>query len=144
MKYDIAIQNPMPNESPVVLSQQTSVSSNLAREITQRIQALIAEAESTNRPLELEPFRSQLFELFVMADAADFLTEGSDVDLSTDAIGRVLAQEWNLAEATQASVEAQSRLSSENLSKMRMLWSFMRLWMEWSYAWQRWHEFHPS
>jgi hypothetical protein len=123
---------------------QVSVTQDLASDLIQRIQAHVAEAESAEKPLELDPFRSQLFELFVMADAAGFLDEGSEVDLTSDAIGRLLAQEWNLAEMTQKSLDSQSRLPSEHLSKMRMLWSFMRLWMEWSYAWQRWNEFHPE
>jgi len=27
---------------------------------------------------------------------------------------------------------------------MRMLWSFLRMWMEWAYAWERWSEFHDA
>ena len=27
---------------------------------------------------------------------------------------------------------------------MRLLWSVMRMWMEWTYAWQRWAEFHQE
>lgn len=31
----------------------------------------------------------------------------------------------------------QTRLPAEQLERMRLLWSVMRMWMEWSYAWQR-------
>ena len=31
-----------------------------------------------------------------------------------------------------------------HLQKMRSLWSIMRMWMEWTYAWQRWPEFHRA
>ena len=33
-------------------------------------------------------------------------------------------------------------LPPAQLSKLRVLWAFMRMWMEWTYAWQRWNEFH--
>jgi len=49
-----------------------------------------------------------------------------------------------LAEAAAASHQSQSKLAPEHLSKMRLLWSFLRLWMEWQYAWSRWTEFHDS
>jgi hypothetical protein len=42
----------------------------------------------------------------------------------------------------QESVARQARLPPEQLAQMRALWSFLRMWMEWTYAWQRWREFH--
>ena len=34
--------------------------------------------------------------------------------------------------------------NDEQLAKVRLLWSFMRMWMEWTYAWKRWDEFHTQ
>jgi hypothetical protein len=36
----------------------------------------------------------------------------------------------------------QTRLPADQLERMRLLWSVMRMWIEWSYAWRRWNEFH--
>ncbi len=121
---------------------KTTVAHDLASDIVNRVEELLLEAEETTKPLELDPFRGQLFELFVMAEAAAFVQADSDPDLSTDGLARQLAQRWNLSTATQSSVENQSKLPSEHLSKMRILWSCMRMWMEWTYAWKRWPEFH--
>jgi hypothetical protein len=49
-----------------------------------------------------------------------------------------------LDEAARHSVEAQEKLHPEHLARMRMLWSLMRMWMEWTYAWGRWPEFHSD
>jgi hypothetical protein len=38
---------------------------------------------------------------------------------------------------------AQSKIPPAQLGKLRALWSVLRLWMEWDYAWKRWEEFHP-
>ena len=116
----------------------------LAADIVNRIEKLLADADGQTKPLEVNPFRPQLFELFVMADATGFVAEGSNPDLTCDGIARELAQRWNLADATRESVTRQSKLPPEHLSKMRMLWSFMRMWMEWTYAWRRWNEFHQA
>lgn len=123
------------------MPEQTSVSSTLAGGIIDRVESLLLEAERNTRPLELEPFRSQLFELFVTAEAAGFLEEESDPDLSAEGLCRTLSQRWNLADATRASLVQQTKLPPEQLSKLRMLWSMMRMWMEWTYAWSRWPEF---
>ena len=71
-----------------------------------------------------------------------FLLEVSEPDLTADGLCRSLAQRWGLAEATRDSFEQQAKLPSQHLAKMRLLWSLMRMWMEWTYAWQRWPEFH--
>ena len=34
--------------------------------------------------------------------------------------------------------------AADQLAKMRLLWSVMRMWMEWDYAWERWDEFHKG
>ena len=124
------------------MSKQTLVGRELADDILDRVEQLVLEAEEATRPLELEPFRGQLFELFVTAEAAGYVQEDADPDLSADGVARQLAQRWNLSSATQQSFENRTKLPSEHLSRMRMLWSCMRMWMEWDYAWRRWSEFH--
>lgn len=128
------------------MPEQLTAGEQLARDIIDRVETLIFEAEQEQKPLELDPFRGRLFELFVMAEATGFVLEGDDnlPDLSCDGVGHELAQRWNLADAVRASVEQQARLEGEQLAKMRLMWSFMRMWMEWTYAWQRWEEFHSS
>lgn len=121
-----------------------SVRDTLARNILQSLEGLLIEAEQQQRPLELEPYRGQLFELFVTAEAAGYLEEDSEPDLSADGICREIAARWGLADATREAISRQSKLPPEQLSRMRILWSVMRLWMEWDYAWSRWHEFHDQ
>lgn len=116
----------------------------LAGDIVARVESLLLDAERTTRPLELAPYREQLFELFVMAEASGFLAEDAEPDLTADAISHRLAQKWELASVAQDSIERQEKLSSESLGRLRMLWSFLRMWMEWTYAWGRWSEFHEG
>ena len=127
----------------------TSVEPSLAKSILGQIDLLVREAEESQRPLELDPLRGRLFELFVMADAADLLKEPkpgepSENDLTADTLCRNLAEQWNLGEAARESFANKSRLPPEHLARMRLLWSVMRMWMEWTYAWQRWREFHDN
>ena len=125
------------------MAHQTSVDErSLGGSILARLENLVLEAEKKRRPLEVDPYREQLFELFVTAEAAGYTEEDAEVDLSAEGVCRELGQRWGLGEATRESLEQQSKLSSGHLSKMRMLWSVMRMWMEWTYAWQRWAEFH--
>lgn len=116
----------------------------LADDLIQQIDDLLQEALASGAPLEVDPARSRLFELFVTADGAGYLRDGADPDLTADVLCKVLATRWGLDEAARHSVEAQSRLPGEHLAQMRILWSFLRLWMEWTYAWQRWEEFHDG
>lgn len=116
----------------------------LADDLIQQIDDLLQEALASGAPLEVDPARSRLFELFVTADGAGYLREGADPDLTADVLCKVLAARWGLDEAARHSVEAQARLPSEHLAQMRILWSFLRMWMEWTYAWQRWEEFHDG
>ena len=121
---------------------QSTVANDLANDIVNRVENLLVQVEAMSQPLELEPFRSQLFELFVTAEAAGFVQEDTEPNLSADGIARQLAQRWDLSTATQRSFDSQDKLPPEQLSRLRMLWSCMRMWIEWSYAWQRWAEFH--
>ena len=122
----------------------SSASQALANDIIQRVAKLVSEAEAETKPLELDPYRSQLFELFVMADAAGFVSEEAEIDLTADNLCRELASNWGLTAATQQAMEEQAKLPPDQVSKMRILWSVLRLWMEWDYAWKRWDEFHPN
>ena len=123
------------------MQQQTSVRDSLASSIVQRVDDLIDEARQATKPLEIDPYRGQLFELFVTAEAAGFVAEDAENDLTADGLCRRLAERWQLADATRDSFEHQTKLPPDQLTKMRMLWSVMRMWMEWAYAWQRWPEF---
>ncbi len=114
----------------------------LASDLLNRLDALILDAEQQTKPLELEPYRSQLFELFVIADASGLMRDGSNPDLSPEGLSRELGNRWGLTTAAQASQQMLNKMSPDHLSKMRLLWSFLRMWMEWQYAWSRWIEFH--
>jgi hypothetical protein len=115
---------------------------NLATRILDRVEELILTAERETKPLELDPLRSELFELFVTANGAGYTSDDSDPDLSADGLCRTLSERWGLANAAKSAMESTGRMPAEHLSKMRLLWSVMRMWMEWTYAWDRWAEFH--
>jgi hypothetical protein len=117
---------------------------DLAGQLLNQIDQLIQSAERQGKPLEVDPSRAQLFELFVTAEAAGYVNDSAETDLTADGLCRRLAERWGLRAATEESVRAQTRLPSEQLVRMRSLWSVMRMWMEWTYAWQRWPEFHRS
>lgn len=112
--------------------------------IVDQIDAILLAAEEKTEPIEIDPYRDQLFELFVTAEAAEGMDEDSEVDMNADFLCHQLSLRWGLTDATRQSVEAQTKLPPEQLAKMRLLWSLMRMWMEWSYAWERWAEFHPG
>ena len=123
------------------MSERLSPGETLAHDIINRIEELLLQAERAQGHMEVDPYRKQLFELFVMADATGFLEAGAQHDLSCDGVGRVLAQRWNLADGL-AGLSQPTKMPPAQLAKMRVLWAFMRMWMEWTYAWERWHEFH--
>jgi hypothetical protein len=134
-------------DSPTQDSRMTSSldeTSTLADRIIDRLEELIIEAERLTKPLELDPYRGQLFELFVTAEGAGYLRSGHEPDLSADGLCRLLGARWGLASAAKEAMTQQTRMPQEHLSKMRLLWSVMRMWMEWDYAWQRWPEFHTE
>ena len=114
----------------------------LADDIIERVDELLQQALEDNQPLEVDPARERLFELFVTAEGAGYLAEDSDPDLTADAFCKALAARWGLDAAAQESVAQQAQIPAENLAQMRILWSFLRMWMEWTYAWERWREFH--
>ena len=121
-----------------------TLQSSLAKKIVDGIDAIIQESTDATKPLEVDPYRSRLFELFVTAQGAGFLDEDSPNDLTADGLCRQLSARWGLGEAARSSIEQQQRMSQTELGQMRQLWSVMRMWMEWDYAWERWPEFHAD
>ncbi|QDU78486.1 hypothetical protein Pla110_01900 [Polystyrenella longa] len=107
------------------------------------LEKLTRHAQSENVPLEIEPQRGKLFALFVKAEAAGLVDEETG-SLSADEICRQLAVRAGLTEAARLSTAQQAKLPPEHLARMRVLWSLMRMWMEWTYAWRRWSEFHTD
>lgn len=127
----------------------------VAGDILNGVEMLLMEARESTQPLEVDPFRSRLFELFVTADGAQLVRDDREsgladtdtddpTDLSADGICRSLARRWGLDMAARQSTASQSKIPAEHLEQMRLLWSVMRMWMEWSYAWRRWDEFHQD
>lgn len=124
------------------MNQQTHTT--LANSILDGVEKLVLESEADTKPMEVDPYRRRLFELFVAADGGGYVDEEAVVDLTADGLCHELSKRWNLADATRDSIQGQTKMSPENLSRMRLLWSVMRLWMEWAYAWERWEEFHTQ
>lgn len=117
---------------------------NLARTILNGVAELCEKAAAEQQPLEVDPHRGHLFEYFVTAEAGGFLAEDAEFDLTADGLCHHLGERWGVADATRESVARQEKMDPAALAKMRLLWSVMRMWMEWTYAWQRWEEFHPA
>lgn len=124
------------------MEEQVSVGASLAANIIDRIEELLIHTEQAGEAIEIDPHRGRLFELFVMAEAAGFVADDSEPDLSSDGVARELARRWDLAKTVGSGISQPSKLPPPHLSKMRLMWSFMRMWMEWTYAWKRWGEFH--
>ena len=129
---------------PTSMDPTTATDETLAIEIINQIDQILKAAEDATKPVELDPYRGQLFELFVTAEGAGYLDEDAEHDLSADGICRVLAERWGLKDAAISSTQQQTKLDEQHVAKMRLLWSVMRMWMEWTYAWERWREFHDE
>jgi hypothetical protein len=113
--------------------------------IIDRVEAILCACEECHRPIEVEPARSDLFDLFALSEEAGGLAEGSSCDLTADALCQSLASRWGLKSAAQSWMERNTSIPPAQMARMRGLWSVMRMWMEWTYAWERWSEFHaPS
>ncbi|MBA3312415.1 MAG: hypothetical protein H0T47_03855 [Planctomycetaceae bacterium] len=117
---------------------------SLDETIVERVAAVLEDAERAIRPIEVDPYRARLFETFVTAEGAGFLADDAEFDLKADGLCRRLGERWGLADASRESAEKQQKLAPEHVAKMRLLWSLLRMWMEWTYAWERWPEFHES
>jgi hypothetical protein len=116
----------------------------LAADILNRVESVLLEAGQDTKPLEIEPYRSQLFELFVTAEGAGAIDDDADPDLSADGLCRELSERWGLGESAREAVQQEKKFTPDQLARMRLMWSLMRMWMEWSYAWKRWSEFHQD
>ena len=130
------------------------VRATVARTILSGLETLLDEAKAATKPLEVDPYRSRLFEIFVTADGAGLIgderttsvneTQTDETNLSADGLCRSLARRWGLDMAARDSAAQQTKLPPDQLERMRLLWSLMRMWMEWNYAWCRWQEFHQD
>ena len=142
-----------PSENPITINRiimdstptsDTVSEASLSAHILNQVDTIVSEAESQTKPLEMEPYRGRIFELFVTANGAGCTVEDAEDDLTADGLCRQLAERWGLKQAAEQSFAQQANLPPAQLQKMRSLWSVMRMWMEWSYAWQRWPEFHST
>jgi len=124
--------------------QTSTAARSLVQNIVTGVDDIVREASELTRPLEIDPYRERLFELFVTAEGAGLLDEEADPRLSSDDVCHVLAERWGLADSARTWMENQTRLPADDMAQMRALWSVMRMWMEWTYAWRRWPEFHSS
>lgn len=126
------------------MSSTDSAMPPLGESIISRVAAIVTEAEQTRRPIEMEPYRSQLFEVFVTADGAGLLAEDASPKLTAESLCEQLGQRWGLTNALRESAQKEERLAQDQLGKMKLLWSVLRMWIEWQYAWSRWREFHEE
>lgn len=110
--------------------------------ILAQVDAVVRGSEEQTRALEMEPARSELFELFAQAHRAGFVSFDGEAPLSADELCRELGARWGLKSAAESSLRDQAALPAEQLARMRSLWSLLRMWMEWTYAWERWPQFH--
>ena len=133
------------------------VRQSVAKKILDGIEKLVEEAQAATKPLEVDPYRARLFEFFVTADGAGLVGDerssslgdsearpDDETDLSADGLCRSIARRWGLDMAARDSAAPQTKRASDHLDRMRVLWSVMRMWMEWNYAWCRWQEFHAG
>lgn len=135
----------MSNDGSTQTAQAVRVSDdNLSTQLVAKVDQIVQDAEGATKPLEIDPFRGQLFELFVTAEGAGYVDGEGDFDLSADGLCHELSERWGLKQAAEQSFSQQSNLPPDQLKKMRSLWSLMRMWMEWAYAWGRWNEFHAE
>jgi len=114
----------------------------VSEQILDDLAVIILDANQATKPLELPPYRPQLFELFARAVATGLVQEDAEPDLTSDGVLKALAERFGLTSAMRESVAQQAKLPPEHLAKMRLLWSLLRMWMEWTYAWERWPEYH--
>jgi len=110
--------------------------------ILDQLDAVVLSCVEAQRPLEVDPARSELFELFAAVESAGGLKEDSELDLEAEGVCKALAERWGLKNATENWLNQNSQLPPEQMARMRRLWSLLRMWMEWTYAWERWPDFH--
>ena len=117
-------------------------------DLLDRIESILLECERQTRPPEVDPHRARLFDLFAEAYGEGWTAERGDddagdprTDFSADALCRRLAARWGLADAARATGTDAPALSAAHVAKMRLLWSLLRMWIDWDYAWRRRPEF---
>ena len=122
---------------------------HFAEELLAQVEAVLQECEQKTRPPEVIPYRDQLFALFAAAFDAGLTRDPDDrepgapsEDLSADGLCKALGEKWGLAAAAQANPEDGPALSAQHVAKLRLLWSLMRMWMDWDLAWCRWPDYH--
>ena len=118
--------------------------SAVIRKLLDRVEDIMLEAAKTTRPLELDPARKDLFQLFVDSYRAGLVSDEVEPNLTADGLCAALSTRWGLKDTVQDTMKQKAPLTGDQLAQMRSLWSVMRLWMEWTYAWDRWVEFHPE
>jgi hypothetical protein len=116
----------------------------VADQIIEDVERIVLDADRATKPLELPPYRPQLFEMFARASATGLIQDDAEPDLSADGVLKTLAERWGLTSAMRDSFSQQAKLPPEHLAKMRLLWSLLRMWMEWTYAWDHWAEYHVA
>ena len=125
-------------------SESSSTHSATVRQVLDRVEDIMLEAAKTTRPLELDPARKELFQQFVESNRAGLVSDDLDPNLTADGLCAALSTRWGLKDTVQDTMKQKAPLSGDQLAQMRSLWSVMRMWMEWTYAWDRWAEFHPE
>ena len=122
---------------------------HFTEEVVAQVKAVLAECEAKTRPPEVPPYRDRLFALFAAAfdagltgDPADRPPGAPADDLSADGLCKTLGETWGLAAAANADPAGGPALSGEHVAKLRLLWSLMRMWMDWDLAWRRWPDYH--
>ena len=122
---------------------------HFAEEVLAQVEAVLNECETKTRPPEVPPYRDRLFALFAAAfdagltgDPADRGPGARTGDLSADGLCKTLGEKWGLAAAAQKDPAGGPALSGAHVAKLRLLWSLMRMWMDWDLAWRRWPEYH--
>ena len=122
---------------------------HFAEEVLAQVEAVLEECEKKTRPPEVVPYRDRLFALFaashdvgLTADPDDRPADAPAGDLSADGLCKTLGEKWGLAEAAKSNPADGPALSAAHVAKLRLLWSLMRMWMDWDLAWRRWPEYH--
>lgn len=115
---------------------------NAAEQILSQLEEILLDAERQTKPLEMPPYRAQIFELFAAAVSTGLVHEDAQPDLTSDGVLKSIAERWGLGDKTRQSVSQQTKMSPEDVNRLRLLWSLLRMWMEWTYAWERWPDFH--
>ena len=118
-------------------------------EVLAQVEAVLAECERKTRPPEVAPYRDRLFALFAASFDAGLTGDPDDrrpgdrtEDLSADGLCKALGEKWGLAAAAAADPAAGPALSGDHVAKLRLLWSLMRMWMDWTLAWDRYPDHH--